>query len=64
MKYFVIDPETGSKVVDDYVHQFATTKTRFPDDMSTGEKMIAWLLIVNLHAIAETIDEADEEWKN
>lgn len=69
MKYFDFGtgPETREMyhdIVTGYVEQFGIARDSFPPELTEGEKFLAWLLIVNIHATCCIVEEPDEEeWK-
>ncbi len=68
MKYyeFKSDPESVDgkrEILKSYLIDMSMLPN-WPDDMSKGDRLIAWLLIVQIHALAcQQDNDSDEGWK-
>ena len=71
MKYFKFDDDAEDikalrKTVNSYRKQFEHVEDDFPIDMTLGERFVAFMLIINAHAIACMVPDDDEDgeaWK-
>lgn len=68
MKYYEFGSDSESiqgkmEIVDSYIMDVERIKT-WPSDMSKGDRLIAWLLMVNIHAIACQTDNEDDSWRS